>query len=575
MKQNSWFWDILSRYLPLYRNVFIASIIVNLLSLAMPLFVMNVYDRVVPNNAFESLWVLAIGMILAAILDFILRTTRAHFVDIAGRNADIKVQKLFMQTLLDARFDDIFKNSNTSTVGALITRVRELEYVRDFMGSGTLLTLTDLPFVIIFIALMYYLGGVLAFIPLVAIPVLLLFSYAIQTSFEKKSKAQMYANAKKQSFLSEMLSSLETIRITGMGKILLNHWESHVELSSDKAIEVRAQNNFLSHSFLLINIILSVSLVILGVYQIAAGNMTTGALIACVILFGRCAAPLNGLINVFTNFHKTVEIIKQFQILMQMPSENPKAEEELIIPQTTIPVVMQFENVSFSYPMADIKTTALKNINMQIRPGVKVGFMGSTGSGKSTLARLCVGLYLPTSGNIMLGQLNMASTPMRPFRNNIGYLPQEVHIFKGTLRYNIALAWNLDSPCPEETILEAAELSGVMDFASSHPLGLDMPLGEQGAGISGGQAQAVALARALLGNPHTLILDEPSAQLDLKSEQKLIQRLEPIIANKTLLLFTHKVAMLQLVNKVITLEKGQMISEDSKEQVIKNLYGKQ
>ncbi len=572
----SWFWGYIGRYAPLYRHVLVASVVVNLLSLSMPLFVMNVYDRIVPNNAFESLWVLAIGVAIAAFLDFTLRIARMRFVDVAGRNADVKLQTLFLKRLMDVRLDALYAHSETRSVGAIISRIRELEYVRDFLGSGTLISLTDLPFTLFFIALIFYLGGSIGFIPLIAIPILVGFSLLIQRTFAENSRSQMHTNAIKQSFLTEIISSLETIRATRMEKVLLSQWEQTVGVASDATVHARTQSSISSFGIVLFNMVLSVSVVVVGVYRISEGLMTTGGLIACVILFGRCAAPLNGLVSILTNFHKTLLSIKQLDTLIHLPSENPQtdtdnknySEQFSALPQSSLPVRIAFEKVAFAYPGAQVQSMALHDINMQIFPGAKIGVVGASGSGKTTLARLLAGIYVPTEGRVLLGPLDTRHAPMRPYRSKVGFLPQEIRIFRGTLRHNITLAWPFDTPCTEEDLLKAATMAGVMDFASEHPLGLDMPLGEQGSGLSGGQAQSIALARALLGDPHTLILDEPTAQLDPASEQRLIQRLAPYLTDKTLFIFTHKAPMLQLVQRVIAMEKGRIIWEGPQQEAV-------
>ncbi len=567
----SWFWGYITRYTPLYCHVLVASVVINLLSLSMPLFVMNVYDRIVPNNAFESLWVLAIGVAIAALLDFLLRIARMRFVDVAGRNADVKLQTLFLKRLMGVRLDALYGHEQTRSVGAILARVRELEYVRDFLGSGTILGIADLPFTFLFIALIFYLGGSIGFIPLVAIPILVGYSMLVQRTFAENSKSQMHTNAIKQSFLTEMVTSLETIRATRMEHVLLKQWEKVVGIASDATIHSRMHTSLTSYGIILFNMVLSVTVVIVGVYRISEGLMTTGGLIACVILFGRCAAPLNGLVNILTHYHKTILSVKQLDTLIHLPSENPDldtenknyGEEYANLPKNSLPVPICFEKVAFSYPGAQVQSMALHDINMKIFPGAKVGIVGASGSGKTTLARLLAGIYVPTEGRVLLGPLDTKHAPMRPYRSKVGFLPQEIRIFRGTLRHNITLAWPYDDPCDEESLLQAATLAGVMDFAQEHPLGLDMPLGEQGTGLSGGQAQSIALARALLGDPHTLILDEPTAQLDPASEQRLLKRLAPYLANKTVFIFTHKAPMLQLVQRVIAMEKGRVVWEGS------------
>ncbi len=559
IQSEHWFWGVLARYSKLYGHVLVASLIVNLLTLSMPLFIMNVYDRIVPNNAFESLWVLAVGMLIATGLDFALRMARMRFVDVAGRNADVQLQSLFMRTLMQVRFDALYTSKDTSSVGAIITRVRELEYVRNFLGSRTVLALTDLPFILLFIALMFYIGGTIGFIPLLAIPFLALFAFAVQKVFYNASQNSMRANAEKQSFLTELVTSLETIRATRMEDALINMWNQKTAKAADTHVHSAGLTMFSSQGMAFFNIILTVTLIILGVYRISEGLMTTGGLIACVILFGRAAAPMNALVQILADFQQTTMTLKRFGHLLQMPQENPSGES---LPEEALAVPIHLEKVSFCYPSGsqeEIHMTALKDINISIEPGAKLGFVGASGSGKSTLARLLAGLYNPTEGRILLGRLDMRNTPMRPFRNKVGFLPQEVRLFRGTLRHNIALAWPSDSPYTDEDIVKAATLAGVMDFAADHPLGLDMPIGERGLGLSGGQAQCVALARALLGNPHTIILDEPAAQLDDASSHRLLQRLAPFFADKTVIIFTHKAHILQLVHTVIAMEKGRTI----------------
>ncbi len=555
-----WFWGVIARYSKLYGHVLVSSLIVNALTLAMPLFIMNVYDRIVPNNAFESLWVLAIGMFIASGLDFFLRIARIRFVDIAGRNADVQLQNIFMHSLMQVRLDFLYMSKETGNVGALIARVRELEYVRNFLGSRTILVLTDIPFILLFIFFMFYLGGNLGFIPLCAIPVLLLVPVLMQKICYRASQNTMRTNAEKQSFLSEIATSFETIRATRMEEPLLKTWNEKTAKAADAHIHSTALSMMTSQGMALFNICLTVLVVIAGVYRISEGLMTTGGLIACVILFGRIAAPLSALLQVLADLQQTTMTLKRMGRLMAMPKENPDEFQNL--PEQALTVPISLEKVGFCYPSGsekNIQMTALKDITMIIQPGAKLGFVGASGSGKSTLARLFAGLYTPTEGRIMLGRVNMLHMPMRPFRNRIGFLPQEIRIFQGTVRHNIALAWPHASPYSQEDIIQAATIAGVMDFVSDHPLGLDMPVGERGVGLSGGQAQCVALARALLGNPHTIILDEPAAQLDDASSYRFVQRILPFIKDKTLIIFTHKPVLLQLVHTVAAMEKGKII----------------
>ncbi len=559
MNNTAWFWATLTRYAPLYGHVLVASVVVNLLGLAMPLFIMNVYDRIVPNNAFESLWVLAIGMSLAAGLDFALRCARIRFVDVAGRNADLRLQSLFLNAILNVRLGSLKEKPETSTVGALLAKVREFEYVREALGSGTILPLTDLPFIVLSLGLIFYLGGPLGFIPLLTVPILLGISIILQKSFKHRARAQTIAAAQKQSLLAEIVTGLETIRVARLTKTILKQWQQVVARSADAANEAKSLTAIHTHALTLLIMLLTVALVVAGVYRISDGAMSMGGLIAAIILFGRITGPMLNLVQTLFGLGQATMALSQLGALLELPQENfGEIVQKTTKTDTVLPLAITFEEVSFSYPANS--GTALKHINLAITPGAHIGFVGPSGSGKSSLARLCAGLYLPTSGHVSWGSQDLASAPLHKIRAELGYLPQEFTLFRGTIAQNIAAAWPYeDSPLTDDDLIQAATLAGVMDFAAEHPLGLDMPLGERGSGLSGGQAQAVALARALLGNPSTIILDEPAAHLDQAAEKRLCERLAPFLAQRTVLIFTHKPQLLKLTKTVIALSNGNII----------------
>ncbi len=570
-----WFWGVLLKYAPLYWHVLVASIIVNILSLAMPLFVMNVYDRIVPNNAFESLWVLTIGIVLATLIDLTLRIVRTYFVDIVGRNADVKLQDILFNTLSSVRLDELHKNNSTSTVGAIMARVRELEHVREFLSSNTILAIVDLPFTMLFIALIFYLGGPLGFVAVVTIPLMFLFSASLQSLFKRANQEQMVSSAHKNSFLTELVNGLETVRVSNMQRHLEGYWHKVISNGAEANIKSRRLSSIHISVIMFFNVIASVSIVVLGVYRISEGFMSMGALIACMIILGRCANPMTNIVHILVNYQKMGMALKELDVLINLPNENQVAsdlsesDQELVPKITAKSVPISFENVSFTYPSQGAQVTALKDINITINSFAKLGIVGASGSGKSSFARLCAGLYLPTQGRVMYGNLNSANAPMQAVRRGIGFMPQQIHLFRGTLRHNIALSWPHEGVCPEEEIIKVATIAGVMDYANEHPLGLDMPIGEQGRGLSVGQGQCIALARALLGNPHTIILDEPVAHIDNASELRLVERLTPFVADKTLMIFTHKATILRLVNDVIALEKGKLIWSGPRQEAVK------
>lgn len=594
-----WFWDVLRRYLPLYGHVAMASFVVNLLSLSMPLFIMNVYDRVVPNQAFESLWVLAAGVCLAFTMDFVLRNARTYFVDLAGRNADVILLGRFMDVLLDRRFD-----GQVRSVGAMVAEVREFEHLREFFASTTLLTLIDAPFVILFLAIMYLLGGWLVLVPLMALPCMIGFSLLIQIPFRRSAEIQMRHSLQKNGLLVEIATSLETIKAAQMQPALSRRWDRVVDQGAQSTVEARRLGAMAANTVLFINMLLSALVVIVGVYLIAAGSMTMGGLIACVILMGRVMAPLTQLASLFSQLQKSRLALKSLHRFMLSPLENPVAEPSTagddsssrlrvdengetlktdtdveapedrvrhpahdVAASSILRADLRADHVFFRYPGQDRHQWALHDVTLRIRHGEKVGVVGGTGSGKSTLARLCLGLYEPVQGDMLLGDVDMRRLAMRTVRRNIGFLPQEVCLFSGTLRDNLMMAW--PEPPAEEELLRVAELAGVLDFARLHPLGLDMPLGERGGGLSGGQAQSVALARALARQPGILILDEPTSNLDEAAEKRLRDRLRPTLKDRTFIVLTHRLSMLELVDRVLVLDQGRLVQDGPVARLVK------
>ena len=642
MKQ-SWLWNTLSKYAPLYFHVAIASFMINLFGLAMPLFVMNVYDRVIPNNAMETLWTLAIGVLLASFLDFLLRNARSYFVDTAGRNADVVLQGQFMDALLDIRM----ATNPVSSVGLLTALVREFEHVREFLSSTSLIALLDIPFTLIFIGLIMMLGGWLVLIPLAAIPFMLLFAVLVRLPFQKAAQKQMNYTAQKSALLGEIAAGYESIRLGRLEKSLTLKWDKVVDEHAESGMLSRKLAAVSAHMTLFSAILLNVFMVIGGAYRISAGLMSMGALIACIILLGRCMAPLMGLVHVVSNVHKMRLALQHLQAIMDLPKENDEPETKPALPyhlevsemqtlqegtldkgaesqtnnevlsalppgippelsssvnpelspktdvselavskaslpsttsKPTVPTTstagtttnnqskakncfdLVLDNISFQY-QGQTASYALRNISVSIKQGEHVAIVGQTGSGKSTLARVLCGLYNPKEGRSLLGSADLSTIPMRPVRRKMGIMPQKVYLFKGTVRENIVMSWPEDHAFTEEALEQVAEIAGVLDFTSRHPLGLNMPVGEGGAGLSGGQAQAVALARALTGDPDILIFDEPTSNFDEVSEKVFCDRLKKILPHKTFIVLTHRVSLLRLVDRVLVMNLGRLAKD--------------
>jgi ATP-binding cassette, subfamily C, bacterial LapB len=556
---RAWFWGNILRFLPIYRHVLLATVIVNLLALAGPLFILNVYDRVVPNNAFDTLWALAAGVMIAYLFDFLLRNLRAYFADVAGKNADVLIASRLMQQLTGMRLDH-----RPDSVGTLANNLREFETLREFFSSTTLMVLVDLPFIFIFIALIGYLGGWLAFAPLLAVPLVILVGMAMQRSFQQVVGEAYREGAQKNAMLVEVINGLETIKTSMAEGQVQKRWEEVVGLNARSTGRVKALANFSMTFSQSAAQLVGLVIIVGGVYLIADGRLTLGGLIACNILVGRAMAPLGAVAAMLTRLQQSRTALKSLEQLMELPNEQPLGQE--FIRARDLAASLELDKVHFQYPNAQLP--ALQNVSLQIGAGERVGIIGRTGSGKSTLGRLCLGLYLPQEGSVRLGGIDLRQLHMADLRHRVGYVSQDLQLFYGSIRENITFgAPYADS----QAILRAANLAGVTDFVRGHPAGFDWQVGERGANLSGGQRQAVAIARALLLDPEILIFDEPTSAMDNSAEAQFRQRLGSVLEGKTLLLCTHRTSMLELVDRVVVMDGGKVVADGPKADVLKAL----
>ena len=551
-----WFWGVLREFVPIYRDVALASFVVNLLSLASPLFVMNVYDRVVPNNAVYTLWVLAAGLLIAHAMDFALRNLRSYFVDTAGRNADVIITSRLMDAILRMRLD----NKPEST-GGMVNNLREFEQVRDFFGSTTLLAVFDLPFLAVFLLLVAFIGGPMVLLLLFALPLMLLFVWAIQAPFQQSVARQLRQNMQKNALLVEITAGLETVKSTLAQGHMKHQWESVVDAAAAESARTRQLASLAQSGTLFITYLVNAGVIIFGVYRIQEGLLTQGGLIACVILVSRALGPLMQITTMITHMQKSRMALKALEQIVNLPSEQDGGAKA---DSTGLVADIGLRDVTFRYPGS--QKLALQNVSLRIRPGEKVGVVGATGSGKSTLARLLVGLYQPTEGNITFGGVDIRQLDQADLRSRIGFMPQDNFLFYGSVRENIALG----SPWLDmKTLVKAARIAGVDSFVNTHPAGYDMPVGERGLALSGGQRQAVALARTLVRAPEVLVLDEPSSNLDMEGEHALMLRLRDIVRNKTLIIMTHRPSLLSLVDRVIVIIDGRIAADGPRDAVLR------
>lgn len=559
---RDWFWGALQENTRIYQEVVLAAVMINLFALASSLFLMNVYDRVVPNSAFETLWVLAAGVVTVFIFDFILKNLRAHFLDYAGRKADVKISaRLFEQMM------GMTMTARPASAGMLANHMREFESLRDFFTSATMTALVDLPFILLFVAIIAVIAGPLALVPLVAIPVVVFTGWLLQGPMQKIVRASLMENALKNALLFETISGLETIKIQAAEGHTQRRWEELTEKASRTAVKSRRLSAFALNWAVFIQQITTVVVVIVGVYMIASGAITMGALIACVILTGRAMAPLAQLAGLLTRFNQSREALAQLDDMMKKPVERPAGKHFISKPAVTGHVT--FQDVLFHYPGQTVP--ALNHVSFTIEPGEKIGIIGAVGSGKTTIERLLLNLYQPESGSVQIDGTDVRQIDPGDLRRAVGTVQQSPQLFYGSVRENITMGHEM---APERAVIRAADMAGVMTFLRDSQAGLDTPVGERGEALSGGQRQAVAIARALLYDPPVMILDEPTAAMDPASERRLMTRLQTLCEEKTTILITHKGPMLALVDKILLIDRGRVVDFGPKDQIIKKLQAR-
>ena len=557
---HHWFWGTLRGEVRTYGEVAIATVVINLFALASPLFFMNVYDRVVPNQAMETLWVLAIGMAIVLAFDLVLKILRGYFIDVVGRRADLALSSTLFARVMDLKLDQ-----PRQPVGTLANNLREFESLRDFFTSATLASIIDLPFVLLFLGTILWIGGFWMMFPLlVAIPIVIGVGLLLQPALRDHIRRSFAATEAKYSTVIETLGAIEHVKHLNAASQLQRKWESLVDYVARESLTARLISAFALHFTGWVQAGTGIAVLVIGAYQAAEGKLTLGALIACTIIASRAVAPLTQLAGLLTRYHTATTALDALNKIMEAPVEREPGKTFVSRPK--LDGRIDFRAVTFRYPGAPVD--ALREASFAIAAGMRIGVIGRMGSGKSTLAKLLIGLHHPQAGNVLIDGIDSRQIDPSDLRRNIGYMPQEVILFSGTVRQNLTMG---APQTDDETMLRAVQLVGLDEHLNKHPQGFDMPVGERGHGLSGGQKQAVALARALLSDPPVLLLDEPTAAMDTGTEEHFKSRIARVLEGRTLIVVTHRESMLTLVDHLIVMDSGRVVAAGPKTDVLQAL----
>ncbi|TJZ74304.1 type I secretion system permease/ATPase [Chitiniphilus eburneus] len=558
IRGRHWFWGVVFENWRLYRDTLLAAFLINVFALALPLFTMNVYDRVVPNHAVETLWVLAIGAVLVLGFDFAMRTVRAHIIDVASKRVDIKLSALIMERVLGIRMVH-----RPASVGAFAANLRAFESVRDFITSASATTLIDLPFVFLFVLVLLWLSPWFVVAPLTGMLLIVCFTLLAQDKMHQMVELTQRAASQRNATLVESMVGIETIKAMCAESRFQRRWEQATIFLAQVGARLRLLSTTTVNFALFIQQLVSVVTIIVGVYLLTDAKVTLGGIIAASMLTGRALAPFGQVAGILMQYQNARTSLAGLESQMTLPVELPA--DSNFLHRRSFKGDIEFKNVSFGY---DEHQQTLKHVSFRLKAGERVAIIGRVGSGKSTIEKLLLGLYHPSEGAVLIDGIDTRQIYPAELRRAVGYVPQEPLLFYGTLRDNITLG----APFADDAmVLAAAAVSGVKEFADAHPRGFEMLVGERGESLSGGQRQAVSIARALVNDPPMVVLDEPTSSMDHQSEERLKKQMRTLLVGKTVLLVTHRTSLLDLVDRMIVLDRGQIVADGPKALVIEAL----
>jgi ATP-binding cassette subfamily C protein LapB len=562
---SHWLWGTLRRFIPYYRAALLAALLSNVLMLATGLVTSVVYDKVIPHQAFVTLWALATGAFVALAFDLVARQLRSYLIDMAGKKTDLIIGSLLFRQSLGVRMEH-----RPASAGSYAHQLAQVEVVREFFAGATLSGLSDLPFIIVFVTMTFVIGGPLGWVLVLAMPVILGLSILIQGSLRRSMAANMQHHGDLQGVLVEAVEGLEDIKAAGAQGRFLRRYEEATAAAAESALKARTLTGFTNNFTMVVQQLITMIMLVWGVYLIAAGEITGGALIGAVMFAGRAVGPLGSVVSLATRYQGARAAMAALDQLMALPVEREPGRSYVTQPQIT--GRLGLHEVGFAYPQTGEAPAprVLKGVNLRFEPGERVAILGRIGSGKSTILRLLAGLYQPSEGMVEVDGIDLRQIDPADYRARVGFVSQEPRLFHGSLRENVLLG---RAQVDASRLAEVARITGLDRMIAAHPQGWELPVGEMGGLLSGGQRQLVALARCLVTQPQILLMDEPTSSMDAQSEVLFLRQLREAVGDRTLIMVTHRPAVLELVNRVVVVDAGKLVMDGPKAQALAALAG--
>ncbi len=553
-----WFLHAIVQRRQVFVEAVVATFVVSMLGLAASFYSLQVYDRVIPTQAHSTLVALTVGVGIAVLFEFILKQVRSLMVDRGCKAIEEELSDVFFGRMLAIRME-----ARPRAVGSFAAQVRQFELVRNFMTSSTVFLIADLPFSLLFIAVIGVIGGLLATLPLLLLPVVIVSSAWLNWRMRQLTQSQLKNARHKNGLLVDVIDGIESIKAAGAEWKMMRDWRKLTAAASNLELTLRHLSSTSAHFAQLLQQLCYVAMIGLGAWLVGTGHLTMGALIACSILSNRALSPITQIAMLVSQWQHAQEALKGLDDLMALPIEH--AQGGGIIPSSCAGE-LRVDDATFSF---DGKLPALLPLRLMLRAGERIAIIGPVGSGKSTLIRLLSGLYRPSTGKVFLDGVDMALIAPEFLHEKIAYLPQDVRLMRGSLRENLTLGL---APPPDGEILRAAALTGLDRVLAAHPLGLELPISEGGRGLSGGQRQLVGLTRLLIASPRVWLLDEPTAAMDGDLEARVMEQVFATLpADATLVMVTHKASLLRLVSRIIVMDQGRVVLDGARADVLARL----